>query len=147
MTYFVGDFLVAVCSIFTGKRWFTVRCIQFLLVRPERAVSVLHQCCSFLAPLPGDANWAPLTLWGEWHLTRGCSLFTHRDPWQHSCPLHTPAAPSWALLELLPRRGLLHMCQGREHPSADRPGTQAHTSMCRLSWLCIVCTGASCYGP
>lgn len=35
---------------------------QFLYVRPERAISLLHQCCSFLAPLPGDANWALLTL-------------------------------------------------------------------------------------
>lgn len=120
----------------------------FLLVRPEPAISLLHQCCSFLAPLPGDANWAPLTLWEEWHLARRYSLFTPNCICAPCTPLRLPAGHCWSscpgmVFSTCTREENIHL-QAEQAHRLTIPCAGVH---CRFSWLCIVCTGMSCYGP
>lgn len=103
-------FFVAVCSIFTRKHWFTVKRIHRFSGSGPNVPPLLHQCHSFLAPLPGDANWTPSTLSGERHLARGWRLFYPRGPPAVPMPPRNTSPPCIAPLAPSCRPG---HCQGQ----------------------------------
>lgn len=133
---------------------------QFLLVKPERATSPTTMALLFSTPARRRQPDSVDILGGVTPRKRVQAFFTPPGsvhvPLAHLSPCTPPPAPScrpghcWASRPAVQRHGLLHVCGGRVRPLLQMdPGTCARASMspvcCRSCWLCILCTGASCY--
>lgn len=116
---------------------------------------LLHQCRSFLALLPGDANWTPSTLSEEGHLARGHRLFLPTGtPGSVRAPSHTSSLAHPGHCQGQPCNVVVFSMYAGEEQVHYCRWTQAHAlthpclgMSCRSFPMCILCTGESSYIP